>query len=647
MVRPALTLCLAALSALLAAADVPRADASGAAQEPARAVHQPEITFDVGSSHRRAIVVNAPTDGSKRPAVIILHGGMGSASDMRARSGFDQLARAKGFIAAYGEGTEFKDGMHAWNTGHLLRRQVRDADDIAYLDALIDRLVADHGADPARIFMTGGSNGGMMTFTYAVERPERLAAAAPVVASMFTFDTVPKVPLPILIINGAKDEEVPLAGGMSGNAVVRAAQSTPFKPLSEVVDFWVKANRSNPAAVADVKGSVRTAVHAAGPGGAVTEFVVDDAGGHGWPGARARRDGNAPIAAFKGADRVWAFFADKSRAAATPAKAAKAPTAAEVLEFRDLVDASRPGRGDGDAPAGRRVPIMVHMPAGTGPFPVVVVSHGAGGDWDTHFGQAQDLAAHGYAVLCVQHVGSDRDRLKAGGLRFMQTIEAMTRDAGEVLTRPKDIGFAIDRAEEWNRAHERMRGRLDLGRVGVMGHSFGAYTTMVACGMRPALQWLTSGIEPATGVGPDLRDPRVKCGVALSPQGVGEPFFVAESFSTLRVPLLGITGSKDDQQAGRPASDRRDAFARWPKGDHRFVWIVGAQHNDFTSASGSTGRALPSPGRDDVQPLTRAATLAFLDLHLKSDADAAKRLTAESLTPLLRGRITGVDVLAK
>jgi len=647
MIRPALTLCLAALSALLAAADVPRADASGAAQEPARAVHQPEITFDVGSSYRRAIVVNAPTDGSKRPAVIILHGGMGSASDMLARSGFDQLARAKGFIAAYGEGTEFKDGMHAWNTGHLLRRQVRDADDIAYLDALIDRLVADHGADPARIFMTGGSNGGMMTFTYAVERPERLAAAAPVVASMFTFDTVPKVPLPILIINGAKDEEVPLAGGMSRNAIVRAGQSTPFKPLSEVVDFWVKANRSNPEAVADVKGSVRTAVHAAGPGGAVTEFVVDDAGGDGWPGARARRDGNAPIAAFKGADRVWAFFADKSRAPDTPAKAAKAPTAAEVLEFPDLVDASRPGRGDGDASVGRRVPIMVHLPAGTGPFPVVVISHGAGGDWDTHFGQAQDLAAHGYAVLCVQHVGSDRDRLKAGGLRFMQTIEAMTRDAGEVLTRPKDIGFAIDRAEEWNRSHERMRGRLDLGRIGVMGHSFGAYTTMVACGMRPALQWLTSGIEPATGVGPDLRDPRVKCGVALSPQGVGEPFFVAESFSTLRVPLLGITGSKDDQQAGRSASDRRDAFARWPKGDHRFVWIVGAQHNDFTSASGSTGRALPSPGRDDVQPLTRAATLAFLDLHLKSDAGAAKRLTAESLTPLLRGRITGVDVLAK
>ncbi len=160
-----------------------------------------EIQLKVAGTDRTAIVVNPAPAGERRPAVIVLHGGMGSAADMRARSGFDPLARAEGFIAAYGEGTEFKDGMHAWNTGYLLRRQVRDADDVAYLDALIDRLVADHGADPARIFMTGGSNGGMMTFAYAVRRPERLAAAAPVVASMFTFDTVPKVPLPILVNN--------------------------------------------------------------------------------------------------------------------------------------------------------------------------------------------------------------------------------------------------------------------------------------------------------------------------------------------------------------------------------------------------------------------------------------------------------------
>jgi len=274
-----------------------------------------DISFKVKGRDRRAVIVNAPTDGTRRPAVIALHGGMGSAAVMRANSGFDAVARAEGFMVVYGEGTEFGEGRHAWNTGFLLRRMVRDADDIAYFDTLIDTLVRDHGADPARILMTGGSNGGMMTFVYAVARPERLAAAAPVVASMFTFDAKPSVPLPILIINGAQDEEVPIEGGMSRNPLVRRAQDAPYKPLAEVVRFWVGANGSEQEPAIETRGTVTTTVHAATPGGAVTEFVVDSAGGHGWPGSTSRREGSAPIGSFSGAERVWRFFKDKQRLA--------------------------------------------------------------------------------------------------------------------------------------------------------------------------------------------------------------------------------------------------------------------------------------------------------------------------------------------
>jgi poly(3-hydroxybutyrate) depolymerase len=274
-----------------------------------------DISFKVKGRDRRAVVVNAPTDGTMRPVVIVLHGGMGSAAVMRANSGFDPVARAEGFMVVYAEGTEFGEGRHAWNTGFLLRRMVQDADDIAYFDTLIDTLVREQGADPGRVYMTGGSNGGMMTFVYAVARPERLAAAAPVVASMFTFDAKPSVPLPILIINGAQDEEVPIEGGMSRNPLVRRAQEAPYKPLAEVVRFWVEANGSEQEPKAEARGTVTTTVHAATPGGAVTEFVVDSAGGHGWPGSRSRREGLAPIGSFSGAERVWEFFRNKVRQA--------------------------------------------------------------------------------------------------------------------------------------------------------------------------------------------------------------------------------------------------------------------------------------------------------------------------------------------
>jgi hypothetical protein len=48
-----------------------------------------------------------------------------------------------------------------------------------------------------------------------------------------------------------------------------------------------------------------------------------------------------------------------------------------------------------------------------------------------------------------------------------------------------------------------------------------------------------------------------------------------------------------------------------------------------------------------VQPLVKAATLAFFDLHLKGDAGAAKRLSQDGLKPLLRGDIDSVEVLSK
>lgn len=353
----------------------------------------------------------------------------------------------------------------------------------------------------------------------------------------------------------------------------------------------------------------------------------------------------APFAALLGADL-----------------SARGSSSVETIEFSNLTDTSRSQvqatsgtmlrriaprfRRDTTSVSGRKVPIKVHVPKGSGPFPVVIVSHGAGGDWDTHYAQAQHLASHGYAVLCLEHIGSNRERLTQG-FRMMQNLEAMIHDAGEVLARPKDISFAIDRAEEWNRMHEKLRGRLDLQGVGVMGHSFGAFTTMVVCGMRPALEWLTPRVEPGRGLGPDLRDPRVKCGVVLSPQGVGEPFFIRESFNSLKMPLLGISGTQDKQQNGLSADNRREAFALWPQGAHKFLWLANAKHLDFTDSTGANRRATPSPTRDDVQPLVRAATLLFLNAHLKADKESARQLTADALKQYLRGAVSNVEVLSK
>jgi polyhydroxybutyrate depolymerase len=279
----------------------------------AQQVASQDLRFAVGSVERRAILVNAAPAGQMRPVVLVIHGGRGSAEQQRERTGFDAVALREGFTVVYPQGTALRSGGHAWNTGYLLRKQVAEADDIAYFDALIDLLIRQHRVDPKRVYMTGGSNGAMMMFVYAVKRAEKLAAIAPVVGAMFTFDEKPSVPLPILMINGAKDNEVPLEGGISRNRLVSGAQGAPFKSLSDTIDFWVKANRSEPKATVVVTDGYTTTTHAATPGGAPTVSIVDSAGGHGWPGTPSNRAENTPIQSFKGSEKVWAFLKDHRR----------------------------------------------------------------------------------------------------------------------------------------------------------------------------------------------------------------------------------------------------------------------------------------------------------------------------------------------
>jgi predicted dienelactone hydrolase len=147
-------------------------------------------------------------------------------------------------------------------------------------------------------------------------------------------------------------------------------------------------------------------------------------------------------------------------------------------------------------------------------------------------------------------------------------------------------------------------------------------------------------------LGPNLYDKRVVCGVALSPQGPGEPFFIDASYKSLKTPLLGITGSKDQAQSGPPANRRR-AFDLWPPGDKYLIWLENADHTAFSDATGSGRRMLRSRTREDAQPLVRAATLLFFDAYLKKDTLAKKLLTTDGLRVYLRGSISKLEMMRK
>lgn len=308
-----------------------------------------------------------------------------------------------------------------------------------------------------------------------------------------------------------------------------------------------------------------------------------------------------------------------------------------VIEFKSNTDTSR----------SRNVPIKVHYPTEKGEFPLIIISHGAGGDWDTHFALAHHLATHGYIVFCLEHIGSNTKTLKRT-IRIFKNLNEMIHEGNEVLGRPKDVSFAINQAIIWNKSNETLKNKIDIQNIGVLGHSFGAFTSMVIAGMKPALDWLEPRSNYGNGLGQDMKDKRVKACVALSPQGVGEPFFIKESFNTLSIPLLGISGTDDKQQSGLPPINRYNAFEFWSStGNNVFVWLSNAHHLDFTDSEGGEMQGMKSKNRKDVQKVVRATTLIFFNQHLKNHNTVKTLINTNDLKPYLNGEVNNVEVRIK
>jgi polyhydroxybutyrate depolymerase len=176
--------------------------------------------------------VPATDDASDaRPLVIVFHGGRGTGDGIRRVTGFDGIADANGFVVAYPDGFS-----NSWNDG----RGSTDAanagvDDVAFVTALIDDLATRTPIDERRVYVTGLSNGGMMSMRLACELSSRIAAAAPVGANMpagLTAACAPTRAVPVMLVHGDADPLLPRAGGLApfddGGVLLSTVESMAF-----------------------------------------------------------------------------------------------------------------------------------------------------------------------------------------------------------------------------------------------------------------------------------------------------------------------------------------------------------------------------------------------------------------------------------
>ena len=252
----------------------------------------------------------------KVPLVLVLHGGGGNAANAEKMTGFTDKARKEGFIVVYPEGTGRFNGMLlTWNAGHCCGFAMNNqVDDVGFIAALLDRLIKDYPVDSNRVYVTGISNGGMMTHRLGVELSSRFAAIAPVAATIFGDEKKSAHPVSAIMLNGLLDESVPPQGGSPGGRFPDAWDGTPTKPAMEQAAFWAETNGCAAIPVTSDLPSYLLTQYRCPANRAVEIYLIKD-NGHAWPGGqKGRPRGDTPSSSVNGTDLIWEFFSSKERA---------------------------------------------------------------------------------------------------------------------------------------------------------------------------------------------------------------------------------------------------------------------------------------------------------------------------------------------
>lgn len=259
----------------------------------------------------------------------------------------------------------------------------------------------------------------------------------------------------------------------------------------------------------------------------------------------------------------------------------------------------------------RIVPVKLYIPAGQGPFPVVMHSHGLGGSREGSMVILEQLAHAGFLVVALQHPGSDTSILGELGARASRRNPV---DADAAVQRYRDVPFAIDELARINAAPGRLQGKLDITRIGMSGHSFGAIGTLVALGQN----------VPGAPAGA-FRESRIVAGIVYSPNAPRNES-PETALRAIETPILHFTGTEDRTPLDREATPwgRTIPFQHIEAPDQFLVVINGGDHMLFSGRRLAEGR--PEPNDLAHTRLITEETIRFWRAYLLGDRQAAAQL---------------------
>jgi polyhydroxybutyrate depolymerase len=263
-----------------------------------------EIVVAIDGALRTA-VVHTPDQiagASAMPLVIALHGSDGSGADLQALTGYDDIADREGFVVAYADGL-LVDGYGAssrsWNSGQCCDPATSaGVDDVAFIEALIDRLVDRYPVDSERVFVAGHSNGAIMAQVLGCRLADRIAGVASVAGALDdTQSCNPSRGVPFLEVHGTYDQNVSWDAG------------------EHSVAAWRQFNGCDGYGSRLTNGAVTTTTWDECRTSAPVQFISLDGAEHPWPSRRTPTNDELNVSfALDATEATWAFFSSVSPA---------------------------------------------------------------------------------------------------------------------------------------------------------------------------------------------------------------------------------------------------------------------------------------------------------------------------------------------
>ena len=269
---------------------------------------------------RRYALLRKPRNYSKPCALLImLHGAGGTAAWTLDETELDKFADEKGIVLLLPEGTRedmnrgpgFLQNPQVWNDGSPRAQMGQPGvDDVAFLDLLIDHVLNLKLIDPAKIFMTGFSNGAGMTFRFASEGTHKPSGIAPVSGLMRQDQQPSSLGIPTIYIMGKADPLMPFEGGSIISPWSRLSENRPA--VSSTIASWEKAlGGVNSTIQTETQNGVQIIDRRCGQLDTSFRTIVVEELGHHWPGGKGtlnKRLAGKPSNKIHASSEIWNFL---------------------------------------------------------------------------------------------------------------------------------------------------------------------------------------------------------------------------------------------------------------------------------------------------------------------------------------------------